>query len=226
MRRHGWTFCLGLLVGGPALAQPPADTERFPPAPDLPGVVVSQPAGGRPVATAGPVSIRSSSYKPSDAPAPLPLPAVKSSPYLPVATVVSAQVATPVVKPVAEFAPCAPAAACAAPACGGGGHGNVMDWLCFRSQVRDWGCVPKKYVPPLQAWFPCTPKAGCSTCAPPIGIPFDAALPAGKPGSMIEGTEPPPAPPKRGDGLSFDRGAAPMAAPTTQTGIRSSWKPK
>ena len=40
-------------------AGPAAGRHRaFPPAPDLPGTVVSKPAGSRPVATAGPVSVR------------------------------------------------------------------------------------------------------------------------------------------------------------------------
>src|SRR5947208_5008848 len=49
MQRQGWAFCLGLLVSGLAAAQPPADGERYPPAPDLPGVVVGQTGGGKPV---------------------------------------------------------------------------------------------------------------------------------------------------------------------------------
>ena len=227
MRRHGWTFCLGLLVGGSALAQPPADTERFPPAPDLPGTVVSKPAGGRPVATAGPLPIRSTSLKPSDTPpAPMPPEPAKPSkpgPYTPVATAVVSPAPAPV--------PAQPAAPCPGPDCGSGDHGSVLDWLCYRSKVRDWGCVPKKYVPPLQAWFPCPPRSGCSTCPTPVGVVVETAVPVGKPAAAPgpEGSpEPPPAPApmKKIEGVSFSPGAAPMAMPVTQTNIRSSWRPK
>jgi hypothetical protein len=223
MRRHGWTFCLGLLVGGPALAQPPADTERFPPAPDLPGTVVSKPAGGRPVATAGPLPVRSTSLKPSDAPLPPePAKSAKPGPYVPVANAVMAPPAPP--------APVPPPAPCASPGCASGDHGSIIDWFCYRSKVRDWGCVPKKYVPPLQAWFPCHPKPGCATCPTPVGIAVETAVPVGKPapGSVPETPKEPPAPPpvKQLGGVSFESGAAPMAMPTTQTNVRSSWRPK
>ena len=48
MRRHGWALSLGLFLSGAAVAQPPADEERFPPPPDLPGEVVGQLPSPRP----------------------------------------------------------------------------------------------------------------------------------------------------------------------------------
>ena len=56
MKRHGWALGLGLLVSGAALAQPPADSERYPPAPDLPGVVVSKSQKGRPAGKVVPIA--------------------------------------------------------------------------------------------------------------------------------------------------------------------------
>ena len=143
MRRHGWTFCLGLLVAGPALAQPPADTERFPPAPDLPATLVSKPAGGRPVATAGPLPVRPASLKASDAPpAPLPLEptkpakAMKAGPYLPVASAV--------------LAPPAPAPAASRFAATG---------RSLVSACGVWSCCSMSAAP----WSP-TPEPCCGSC--------------------------------------------------------------
>ena len=62
MRRHGWAFCLGLLVGGPAAVPEPADPVPGTPGGD-PGADMPMPAmvGGPPpctTSTAGPVSAK------------------------------------------------------------------------------------------------------------------------------------------------------------------------
>jgi hypothetical protein len=218
MRRHGWTFCLGLLATGAALAQPPADGERFPPAPDLPGTVVSKQAGPRPVATTGQEAVRTTSMQAPVAPPAEPGKLPKPGPYLPVATVVQAPPPAPT--------PVPPATSCVSPGCASGEHGSILDWLCYRSRVREWGSIPKKYVPPLQAWFPCPARPGCSTCAAPVGVAIETGAPVGKPAPSATPEAPKEPPVKQLGGVNFSPGVAPMASPTTQTNVRSSWRPK
>lgn len=198
MRRHGWAFCLGVLFTGTAAAQPPAADERFPPAPDLPGQVVSQ-----------------SPTLPKDPPA-ADQPATPPGSPAPDATVVpnGSTPTTPVI-PV-EPAPVAgmpgalgmfPAAApWAVTHCRSGwgldlgfGCGELKEWFCFRSRARQTGHHVPSYRPPLVAWFPCEPRpaapfpgvvAGpvCTSCAQ--GVPAPAMVAPVVPGTGL----PEPAP--------------------------------
>ena len=88
MQRHGWTFCLGLLLTGMAAAQPPAEGERYPPAPDLPGVLVG---------TSVPPATKLAGVQPST-PAPRNLEGVPT-PAGPEITATTEPVGTPVTKP-------------------------------------------------------------------------------------------------------------------------------
>jgi hypothetical protein len=240
MRRHGWALYLGLLAGAPAVAQPPADSERFPPPLDLPGIVVSQPRGSRPTVTVAtqPISLNS-----------------QNLPSLPDTEPVSTPTATTTIAPI-NSVPVAPvmvppAADCPAPANGaacGAGHGSIIDWATFRSQSRQSGHYKPRYTPPLFTWFlPCDPKRngygprlvsvagnGCATGFGPMVGPapagsVDGPVPVSPP---VAGTLP-GCPDKDaltsfekiGDGLGFAPGGAPMAAPTTQA-KPSKWRPR
>jgi len=236
MRRHGWALCLGAVLTGAAAAQPPANEERFPPAPDLPGEVV-----GRLPAT--PVSdVKDAKPAP---PAAAPLPDAVVAPYNSTATTTVAPVGPPAAAP------------CPAPARSGChiGFGDVTEWLCFRSKARQSGHFVTPYRPPLQAWFPCEPGrapcgfgpvAGGPGCAPGAPAPAlvapgpDGPLPLPTPVAPIS-----PEPPLAGGvavgkcldaevlttfqpvapGIGFTPGGAPMANPTAQ--VRpTSFKPK
>ena len=252
MRRHGWAFCLGLFLTGATAAQPPADEERFPPAPDLPGEVVGQ----LPPTIVVP-KIGSKDTKPVP---PAPLPDNMPAPYG--GGTVTATV-TPL-EPTPGAVPAAmgmfqQAAQCPVPACRpscGIGLGDIKEWLCFRSKARQSGCYPTPYHPPLQAWFPCDPKNGpcgvgglskapfCASCA--MGaMPPGAGVPVPPTGDPIPAVPASPEPPLAGGlsvgkcadadvlttflpvtpGLGFAPGNAPMANPTSQIKA-SSWKPR
>lgn len=166
MMRHGWALGLGFLVSGAALAQPPADSERYPPAPDLPGMVVSKTQKGRPVGKVVPIAVSDGTQilaEPAQVPktlektpeAPLPAPA------------------TTIAKPTIPVdAPAVPVP-CARPTHwlgrGTGKHWDCVsrfqNWLCFRSRATQNGCYVTPYRYPLQAWFDCDPKQGQGTCA-------------------------------------------------------------
>jgi hypothetical protein len=239
MRRHGWTLCLGLLVGGPAAAQPPAAGESSPPAPDLPGVVVAQEKGVLPLVQPEP-------KKDAVEPGTLPIPdSSKPDPGAPAAPV-------PVDMP-GPTAPSLVAPPCAAPAAGPGcpkaGSGSVLDWCTFRSHATQSGHFVTPYRPPLIAWFPCERRCGpCGAWPTPVLLP--APVPAVVvPGPTVAPVVPAPAgpaptPPQVGcpgpapetdvlsgfmktpDGLNFAPGVAPLANPTTQVHRVSHWRPK
>jgi hypothetical protein len=250
MRRHGWAFCLGLFLTGAATAQPPADEDRFPPPPDLPGEVISQLPGPKAVDATPPKDGR-----------PAPLPDLQPVPYT---GTVSAAVAPvepppaavpPVLGMVAPAAPCPPAAPACRPSCGIG-FGDIQEWLLFRSQSRQSGHFVTPYHPPLYAWFPCEPgkgpccvggfpaKPGCAVGA--AGTPVTVTTPAVAQGGLpVPNPEVPVAPELPlgggapigkcaeplttfepvGAGLGFTPGRAPMANPTTQI-KPSSWRPR
>lgn len=233
MRRHGWALCLGAFLTGVAAAQPPANEERFPPAPDLPGQVVGQ-------VPAVPVS-DAKDAKPAP-PAAVPLLDSTLAPYSSTAT--------------ATVAPVGPAATapCPAPAARKGcdiGWGDIKEWLCFRSQARQSGHFVTPYRPPLFTWFPCEPKHPSCGFGPVNGGPLVPPLVPGAPAT--DGTLPVPVPdapispePPLGGGVAvgkcldaevlttfqpvapgigFTPGGAPMANPTTQI-KPTSFKPK
>ena len=175
MKRHGWAFGLGLLVSGAALAQPPADSERYPPAPDLPGVVVGQSQKGRPVGKVVPIAGSDANQILAE-PAQVP----KALEQAPEVTLPAP--ATTIAKPAISVEATPLPAACARPTHGLGlGTGKHLDcvsrfqnWLCFRSRAKQQGCYVTPYRSPLQAWFDCDPKRGtCGPCAsvqmPPVG---------------------------------------------------------
>ena len=229
MRRHGWAVCLGIFWGGTALAQPPAEAERFPLAPDLPGAVVSKVAasptsGGRPVVTATHLPMAVVALKPSDTVPPttplgLPVQAAHPVPYTNIVTtsVVPLAVGTPT-----PSAPCPTVG----PRCASGAGGSkLIEWLTFQSKSKQEGCVPTPYRPSLQAWFPCDPRAGACVAATAGGCATNAAKPAIVAGSYGAKTAAPVAiVPVETDPLqdfrritgevSFTPGTAPMAAPT------------
>jgi hypothetical protein len=234
-----------MLVGGAALAQPPADSERYPPAPELPGVVVGQTAGNRPIITADALTTRRTSLKPAE-PGPLP----EKTPPMAIPPVATTTVLAPVT-PLAPVAPCAPDSKCAKAESCTGGFGHFKDWLLHRSRSRQSGCYIPPYTPPLQAWFQCEPrKAPCGPCA--SGTKTCCPVPGFATAQLVPPTltEEPPTlpggekllvPPGKPDvkepeamkgfkpvdvGLSFAPGAAPMACPTTQTEKVSNWRPK
>jgi len=251
MQRHGWAFCLGLLVSGLAAAQPPADGERYPPAPDLPGVVVGQTGAGKPVSKAAPdrptvVSIQ------ADEPAPIPRP-LDADPKAagPIVTIdPKDSTATKSAIPV-EGTTC--------PTGGKGCQGGctsccsvakITEWLSFHSNARQSGCLVPPYRKPLQAWFTCEPKCPPGQCAvippkplaPPPELPLSPPTPATPtpkiPAATKTETAPLPEPtpvPTTDDlpgairvdtGLRFSPGSAPMAKPTTQCEKVSNWRPK
>jgi hypothetical protein len=246
MRRHGWAFCLGALLAGTVAAQPPTDEERYPPALDLPGMVVGQLPPPRPVdgpkdapKTDAPKAEPKES-KPADVTV-LPNGTTPATPVIPV---------EPAPTPVTGTFPAANT--CCPPARSGChiGYADIREWFCFHSKARQTEHYVTPYRPPLQAWFPCEPKplmpvagpacAGCAAggrMAPaPLaaGVVEGESVPTGE-----ESTEPPlgggvpigkcldaevlttfqPVNP----GLLFTPGAAPTANPTTQvkpTGVK------
>ena len=246
MGRQGWAFCFGLLVTAAGLAQPPSDDERYPPPPDLPGEVVSQPAASRSIATVAPMALRQRTADPAVAPLPKGQPAT----YTPTATATIAAVPNLPSAPVVGELPAAmgmfPSASNCAPAGCGTWLSNLRDWCTFRSKARPPGCYPSPYTPPLQAWFPCDPKHG--GCGPKPGCAMPLA-PMTSPFTMTPSeTLPAPTVPKVGalpapnaaecpdkdvlstfrpvsEGIGFAPGAAPMANPTTQI-KQSTWRPR
>src|SRR4051812_2351432 len=68
MQRHGLAFCLGLLMTGLAAAQPPADGERYPPPPHLPGVVVGKTTVGKPTNPSPPKVVSVQAGEPAPTP--------------------------------------------------------------------------------------------------------------------------------------------------------------
>ena len=71
VKRQVWAVCVGMLFGGAAAAQPSPDTERYPLAPEMPGVVVSQGQGNRPTATVTAMNLKTVSHQAPAAPAPV-----------------------------------------------------------------------------------------------------------------------------------------------------------
>jgi hypothetical protein len=245
MRRQGWAFCLGLLVGGPAAAQPPAAGELPPPAPDLPGVVIAQAKGSRPLAAADALP---PTAEPAAEPGTLSIPDGPRTTAIALADPGAPAVPPPAdgPMPIAVGGPGAPP--CPTPAAGPGcakpTFGSVLDWCTFQSKSRQSGHFITPYRPPLIAWFPCERK--CGSCVPwtvpgmaaPVGavvIPAPVApVPPGPApvAPQVSGPTPGPEPEvlsgfmKTGDGLNFAPGAAPMANPTTQLQRVSHWRPK
>ena len=165
MRRHGWAFCLGLLVGGPAAAQPPAAGELPPPAPDLPGVVIAQAKGSRPLAAADALP---PTAEPAAEPGTLSIPDGPRTTAIALADPGAPAVPPPAdgPMPIAVGGPGAPP--CPTPAAGPGcakpTFGSVLDWCTFQSKSRQSGHFITPYRPPLIAWFPCERK--CGSCVP------------------------------------------------------------
>jgi hypothetical protein len=228
MRRQGWALCLGLFVGGTVAAQPPATGGRNPPAPQMPGEVIAQTPGSRPVTTAA-WPTKSSAVKPAQAVAETPRPpgppAVSGTPIT--ATVGPAAPGSVAGPAAGEPVPPRPGSAGPDVANWSGGHGGCLEWLTFRSRARQSGHYVTPYIPPLLAWFPCEP--GYGRCGLP-GAPACAGGPGGTPpGQPAPGCPAADAPPpfiKTGDGLSFSPGGAPMANPTTQVSSKTHWRPK
>ncbi len=165
MRRHGWAFGLGLFVNSAAIAQPPADSERYPLAPDLPGVVVGQSQYGRPVGKV--VAIGGQGEKQVLA-EPAPVPKAIERDRETAAPAPADKLAIP-----AEAMPGYPR-----PTQGLGlGTGMHLDcvhrlqeWLCFRSRAKA-GYYVTPYNYPLQAWFPGDPKQKSFSQFPSVEIP-------------------------------------------------------
>lgn len=180
MKRHGWALGLGMLVSGAALAQPPADSERYPPAPDLPGVVVSKSQHGRPVGKVVPIG--GSEPLPILAePAQVPKALEKApeaappAPATPTAKPTTTAETIPDGKPTVTLEAKPSAVSCGKSGCLGLGTGKHLDclsrfqnWLCFRSRARQ-ECYVTPYRYPLQAWFECDPKRGI--CGPSCASP-------------------------------------------------------
>src|SRR5262245_21384403 len=164
MRRPGWAFCLGLFLAGTAAAQPPADEDRFPPAPDLPGQVVAQHSEAMASQTSAPKGAN-----------PAALPEFQSAPTADKGSAVPALGMFP------PPAPCPPAAPAARKGCSIG-FGDIQEWLLFRSRARQSGCYPPAYYPPLYTWFPCEPGKGpcCvgGTPGKPMCLPGAPVAPA------------------------------------------------
>jgi hypothetical protein len=224
MRRQGWALCLGLFVGGTVAAQPPATGGRNPPAPQMPGEVIAQTPGNRPVTTAA-WPTKSSAVKPAqavaDAPRPPSPPAVSGTP-------ITATVGPVGGSPAMEPLPPAPPGS-ASPDAGScwGGHGGCREWLLFRSHARQSGHYVTPYTPPLLAWFPCEPRNGpCGLPGAPVCAGGAGQMPPGHPAPGCPAVDAPPPFIKTGDGLSFSPGGAPMANPTTQVSSKTHWRPK
>lgn len=246
MQRHGWAFCLGLLAIGAAAAQPPADLERYPPAPNLPGVVIGQ--------TATTIQAADKTDKTATPAGELPFEPIqqpKDKPAAPKETVLPDATAVP---PTALPAKTACAGPVCKPSCGAGCCERIAAWLLHRSRAKQSAHYPSPYTPPLHAWFPCEPRAGCGgkcdagivhgapTVIPPTDVtplPPPAVMPPKSPVTALPAPHEPksPAIPEPTSelppsfqgvnvGVKFTPGAAPMAKPTTQTEKVSNWRPK
>ncbi|HJZ94100.1 MAG TPA: hypothetical protein VKE40_24715, partial [Gemmataceae bacterium] len=161
MRRQGWALCLGLFVGGTVAAQPPATGGRIPPAPQMPGEVIAQTPGSRPVTTAASPA-RSSAVRPAQAVTDAARPPGPPAPYgTPItATVGPASPGPAAGPPAVEALPPPPGPASPDAANCWAGHGGCLEWLLFRSHARQSGHYVTPYTPPLLAWFPCEPWHG------------------------------------------------------------------
>ncbi len=180
MQRQGWAFCLGLLLTGLAAAQPPAEGERYPPAPDLPGVVVGTTNSGKPVGAADPSTTKLASVQPSEPAATPKSLDGEPTPAGPAITATTEPVEIPAGKtnlPVSSMTCAASEKCCPSGCCSSGCLGRVVDWMLFRSHARQHGCYPSPYRPPLFTWFPCGPRSGpygscasgkCGVTAPPM----------------------------------------------------------
>lgn len=211
MQRHGWAFCFVLLLTGLAAAQPPADLERYPPAPTLPGSVVGQSfpakAAGKPL-PAGPTVVSTQSNEPAPTPRALDGEPFPTGPSI-----------TATTQPV-EAPPAAPpsptndtkckgnAKSCKSGGCSSSCLQRVIDWCTFHSNARQHGCYPSPYRPPLQAWFPCNPNgAPCARCG-------SGNMGALTPGPVISAPEAPlPTPNPAMPGAPGDPGGATRKAP-------------
>ena len=258
MRRQGWALCLGMLAGGSAMAQSPTTGERNPPPPELPGKVIAQAPAPRPSSASHPVVVsRPRGQKPTEPTDTVPV----SEGPLDSATTAPLEGSTPAAPPTTELPPVPgmlpPPAACPTKSvtkdCGAG-HGNIFDWLTFRTHARQSGHRKPAYTPPLQAWFPCevnprwrsdctgllprptcaTPAPGCASLLMPGVVPAPVTSPDGTvPPTPPAVCSPPECPDKEaltsfekvGDGLGFAPGGAPMANPTRQA-QPSKWKPR
>ena len=245
MQRHGWAFCLGVLAIGSAMAQPPADLERYPPAPDLPGVVVGKSESTILTADKSDKSAPSGELpfepiqQPKDKPA-----TNESRPAEPIALPATTLPAptTAVGGPVCK------------PSCGSTGCcDKVVAWLLHRSRAKQRGHYVTPYTPPLHAWFPCKPSAGCANGKCPMGtvtvvpmvipptnvtpLPPPAVAPKAPVATLPKPQEHVPSPEPASEllpglnkgvdvGIRFTPGIAPMAKPTTQTEKVSNWRPK
>ena len=175
MKRQVWAVWAGMLFGGTAAAQPSLDTERYPLAPEMPGVVVSQAQGsGRPTATVTAMHLKPVSHQTPGAAAPAPVITASQMPYTNVATAQVLPVNGMNGPVVASAMPgCGMGGGCSTPACGGcptgtcGGNDKLSQWLHFQSTSVQTGHYAMPYYPHLYNWFPCKPQAGCSTCAAP-----------------------------------------------------------
>lgn len=227
MRRHGCALILAAIVVGGVRAQPPADGERYPPAPDLPG----QPVG---VSSAGVLTQkvqRSTSLKASDVDLAIKADEKAKAPEYPASTSIT-------VAPVAD-GPSKVLCSMSFSKCGVGGCpdlGGIKAWLTHKSTSRQSGKYLPPYSPPMQ--FKCDPlrppTAHCNTG----GVKTTCSLGRLKHGTKSTMPVPnhpscvPPSPelevvPKEVEkGLSFSPGIAPMALPTTQRERVSSWRPK
>jgi hypothetical protein len=245
MQRHGWAFCLGLLAIGSAAAQPPADLERYPPAPDLPGVVVGQ--------SATTIQAADKSAKPATPPGELPFepihppkdkPTPKEGDPTTIPTTTLPAPSNGVAGPVCNSPSC----------CSTGCIDKLKAWLLHRSRAKQSGHYITPYRPPLHAWFPCEPNGNCKggncqngtvTVAPTVIPPTDvsplpppAVMPKTPVTVMPEPRRPeapvvveprsdlPPGFQSVDVGVKFCPGVAPMAKPTTQTEKVSKWRPK
>lgn len=111
MTRATWSLGLGIALCGTSFAQPTPETERFPLAPEMPGVVVSQPStGARPVVNVTSMYMKPTTSVNTAAPKILPLPTAPKGPYLNTATTTilpanSQVVIPPTSQPVATGTP-------------------------------------------------------------------------------------------------------------------------
>ena len=161
MRRQGCALFFGLLVSGAALAQPPAVSERYPPAPELPGVVVGHSPSERTVVSVAPLAVKRTGLNVTE---PAPMPDKTSPEKHPPATQAASTPTEPAIESGKDLAtPCPPKAGkCAKRCCTGG----ILDWLTYHSKARQSGCNIPPYMPPLQSWFPCDPRGrSCTSCA-------------------------------------------------------------
>lgn len=193
MKRRIWALCLGVVTGSSAMAQPPAETERYPLAPEMPGTVVSKPVpGARPTATVTEMQIKPAAFQNPATPFVQQAPVVTAT-QLPYSTTITAQtapigsmparpittvtqgsvmpvngVSMPMVAPMnagvmMPSATCAPGTECA----GGLEGSKLAEWLKFQSTSKQTGHYPPAATPPLTAWFPCKTSGNCAAYATP-----------------------------------------------------------